>query len=607
MGMVENIEKRIRASGYVRYVAGKFLDKDSVEIPVGDPGGGVVADNEVTNAKLADMPANSVKVNNSSASGDPVDLSLAASELLGRGATGGLSAITLGSGLSMSGAVLNAATGATIADNAVTDAKLADMPGNTIKGRIGSTGDPTNIALATNQLILRGAQDLGAHTLRRKLRVVGTNLDVGDDLYYWFKIAVSPANPDQRHARFDTTDVNTITTLRLHSIDADLVSQVTRINLIKAGDRFAWVSMVNPFTIVSIWAVTANPVLVVDAVNGNYYNIGVDHVAGVIPTVSLEPCELRHFPAGSSLFWNGTDLLDAAGTVISNPLTYPTCGDAGTPASFSGKSAIVVNPATNTDGLPASIYCNGAKWQYLNGEALIAEGTPMTKITAPAATFVGTYTIANSSGNTSITATGPHGLTTAVSIPTAPTASMIYVSGGTGWDPGLYKLVSITDAGNQLTIDHPYDAGLGQPTFILAGTAIEALRLNLPALTVTGKARLEMTFDHTAVATSSRTVTVKHVTNNGAISGGTTLFTLAETTNAPINRGAFGFRNSGATNSQRSFHSAGDPDGWGQVTSGASVSGSIETNVETDIVVSVTVAAANDSVTIENYGLYNTL
>lgn len=188
----------------------------------------------------------------------------------------------------------------TIANGAVTDAKMANMPPNSVKTNNSSIpAAPANVALSTNQVLLRGSADIAAHTLRRNLRVVGTNLDSGQDLFYGFKTSITPSNPGTGYFRLDTTDVNTVTLLRVNVTDLDSVSQATRIGLIKTGDRLFIMSIVSPFTVVSVWAVTAAPVEVVDAVNGNYYNIGVDHVAGVIPTTSLEACEIKHFPAGS--------------------------------------------------------------------------------------------------------------------------------------------------------------------------------------------------------------------------------------------------------------------------------------------------------------------
>lgn len=157
-----------------------------------------ISNDAVTNVKLANMPANTVKVRNVNSVGDPVDMLLLNNNLVGRGSVGDIAPITLGTNLSMSGNVLNA-TGQPVTDGdkgdilvssggniwgielkAVSNVKLADMPANTVKVRNADTsGTAVDLVLPSNTILGRG--ELGnivPITLGTNIEMNGDVLDV---------------------------------------------------------------------------------------------------------------------------------------------------------------------------------------------------------------------------------------------------------------------------------------------------------------------------------------------------------------------------------------------------------------------------------------------
>ncbi len=120
----------------------------------------MISNDQVTNAKLANMPARTMKVNATGSTADPHNLALGNNTIVGRLGTGNITTLSVGTstviGRTTSGDIIAAQTATDqIANDAVTNDKLANMPANSVKvGNSSSATDPSDIVVANTQILI---------------------------------------------------------------------------------------------------------------------------------------------------------------------------------------------------------------------------------------------------------------------------------------------------------------------------------------------------------------------------------------------------------------------------------------------------------------------
>lgn len=229
---------------------------------------------------------------------------------------------------------------------------------------------------------------------------------------------------------------------------------------------------------------------------------------------------------------DGNPLVEATVVTMDNLLALNT-------TTYNGQKIIVTNPAGMVSGYhPADFFCTQGGFQMMGGDTTLIDLVPKRRVTWPVAAWAaGALTLSGVASNTQtkIAGAAAHGLTTANQITAGDT--YVYIAGTVGgtvnWTVGWTRL-AIIDAANDLTLDHPYSAGLGKPTIIgdTAGDASEVpvQLIKIPRLSTQYLGSFEVECMYRNYTTAITRARIRYGASGLAVGGGTIVYNQNDNT-----------------------------------------------------------------------------